>query len=106
MIHNSSKGLTCIADYGICFWFLDFNVLYLKSRIVSLPFQNITYLRLLTLSKMVDKRIWGFESPLRQFPILNFESLKKIEDKKLNIDKLREMEAKEIGKFNIALGIL
>ena len=51
---------------------------------------------------MVDKRIWGFESPLRQFPILNFESLKKIEDKKLNIDKLREMEAKEIGKFKFS----
>ena len=50
---------------------------------------------------MIDKRIWGHESPLRQFPILSFESLKKIEDKKLNIDKLREMEAKEIGQFGV-----
>ena len=64
---------------------------------LTMPFHFVS--RLLTLSKMVDKRIWGHESPLRQFPILSFESLKKIEDKKLNIDKLREMEAKEIGRF-------
>ena len=64
-------------------------------------------IRLLMVSKMVDKRIWNFETPLRQFPILTHESLRKIEEKKLNMDKLREMEAKEIGMcykyfFNIA----
>ena len=63
----------------------------------ALTFRSIPLGRLLTLSKMVDKRIWGFETPLRQFPILGQDSLKKIEDKKLTMDKLREMEAKEIG---------
>ena len=48
-------------------------------------------------SKMIDKRLWAFETPLRQFPILAHDSLRKIDEKKLNMDKLREMEAKEIG---------
>ncbi|VDI49942.1 activating signal cointegrator complex subunit 3 [Mytilus galloprovincialis] len=53
--------------------------------------------RLLNLCKTIDKRLWGFENPLRQFPTLSQEILKKIEDKKLTIDKLKEMDHKEIG---------
>ncbi|ELT88015.1 hypothetical protein CAPTEDRAFT_159536 [Capitella teleta] len=53
--------------------------------------------RLLQLSKVVEKRQWGFESPLKQFPMLSFEILKKIEDRRLTVDRLREMEAQEIG---------
>ena len=55
--------------------------------------------RLLNLCKTVDKRLWGFETPLRQFPILSAEILSKIEAKKLKIDKLREMDSKEIGLY-------
>ena len=55
--------------------------------------------RLLALCKTVDKRLWGFESPLRQFPILSSEIISKIEARNLKIDKLREMDSKEIGKF-------
>ena len=54
--------------------------------------------RLLSLCKTVDKRLWGFESPLRQFPILSSEIITKIEARRLKIDKLREMDSKEIGK--------
>ena len=55
--------------------------------------------RLLNLCKTVDKRLWGWETPLRQFPILSSEILTKIEARKLKIDKLREMDSKEIGKY-------
>lgn len=54
--------------------------------------------RLLGLCKMLDKRLWGFENPLRQFTILNQETLVKLEDRKAVIDRLRDMTADEIGK--------
>lgn len=53
--------------------------------------------RLLNLCKTIDKRLWGFENPLRQFPTLSQEILRKLEERKLTIDKLKEMDAKEIG---------
>ena len=55
--------------------------------------------RLLNLSKTIDKRLWGYENPLRQFPLLSFEILNKIEARKLTIDRLKEMDAKEIGEL-------
>ena len=57
--------------------------------------------RLLNLVKTIDKRLWGFENPLRQFPILSQEIMRKIEERKLTIDKLKEMDHKEIGRFRI-----
>eukprot|EP00794_Sanderia_malayensis_P000549 gene549-1206_t len=56
----------------------------------------MTY-KLLKLSKVVDKQIWDFEHPLRQCEGLTFEILQKLEAKRLNIERLRDMEAKEIG---------
>ena len=53
--------------------------------------------KLLTLSKTVDKRIWEGQHPLRQCEGLTFETLRKLEDKKLTMEKLQDMEAKEIG---------
>ncbi|XP_022081843.1 activating signal cointegrator 1 complex subunit 3-like [Acanthaster planci] len=62
--------------------------------------------QLLTLSKMVDRRLWSFESPLRQFPQLSQEVQRKLENRKLTIDKLREMRASEIGHLihHVAMG--
>ena len=54
--------------------------------------------RLLGLCKMLDKRLWGFENPLRQFTILKQETLVKLEEKKATVDRLRDMTADEIGK--------
>ena len=54
--------------------------------------------RLLNLSKTVEKRLWGFENPLRQFPIINVETFSKLEARKLTVDRLREMDSKEIGE--------
>lgn len=53
--------------------------------------------RLLDLSKVIEKRLWGFENPLRQFSILSVEILNKLESRRLTVDKLKEMDAKDIG---------
>ncbi|XP_041463235.1 activating signal cointegrator 1 complex subunit 3-like [Lytechinus variegatus] len=52
---------------------------------------------LLMLSKSIDRRLWAWENPLRQFSVLSYEILRKLEAKKLSVDKLREMDSKEIG---------
>lgn len=54
--------------------------------------------KMLELCKTVDKRLWMFENPMRQFTHLSPEIMNKLEAKKLLPEKLREMEAKEIGK--------
>lgn len=59
----------------------------------------MTY-RLLTLCKVIDKRLWGFAHPLRQFPSLSHIVLNRLEEKKLTVDKLKEMRKDEIGKSN------
>ncbi|TNN71061.1 Activating signal cointegrator 1 complex subunit 3 [Liparis tanakae] len=60
---------------------------------------TMTY-RLLTLCKMIDKRLWGFVHPLRQFHNLSHIVLNRLEEKKLTVEKLKEMEKDEIGKNN------
>ena len=47
---------------------------------------------------MLDKRLWGIQNPLRQFTILNQETLVKLEDRNASVDRLRDMTADEIGK--------
>ncbi|XP_013879087.1 activating signal cointegrator 1 complex subunit 3 [Austrofundulus limnaeus] len=56
----------------------------------------MTY-RLLTLCKVIDKRLWGFAHPLRQFPQLSHVVLGRLEEKRLTVDKLKEMRKDEIG---------
>uniref|UniRef100_A0A8C9Y3Z0 Activating signal cointegrator 1 complex subunit 3 n=1 Tax=Sander lucioperca TaxID=283035 RepID=A0A8C9Y3Z0_SANLU len=56
----------------------------------------MTY-RLLTLCKVIDKRLWGFAHPLRQFPNLSHVVLNRLEERKLTVDKLKEMRKDEIG---------
>ncbi|PRP78838.1 activating signal cointegrator 1 complex subunit 3 [Planoprotostelium fungivorum] len=54
-------------------------------------------LRLLTLCKMIDRRLWGFQHPLRQFPGVSGEILHKLEQKNADMDTLLDMEPSEIG---------
>jgi len=56
--------------------------------------------RLLKLSKVVEKRLWDWEHPLRQFAYLPAEMLNKIEERGLSVDRLRDMDSREIGKFS------
>lgn len=60
----------------------------------------MTY-RLLTLCKVIDKRLWAFAHPLRQFPSLSHVILNRLEEKKLSVDKLKEMKKDEIGEMDI-----
>ncbi|XP_077455363.1 activating signal cointegrator 1 complex subunit 3 isoform X2 [Stigmatopora argus] len=56
----------------------------------------MTY-RLLNLCKVIDKRLWGFAHPLRQFSNLSLIILTRLEEKKLTVEKLKEMRKDEIG---------
>ncbi|KNC80924.1 activating signal cointegrator 1 complex subunit 3 [Sphaeroforma arctica JP610] len=53
--------------------------------------------KLLVLSQSLDKRLWSYESPLRQMNTLNPQILTKIEDCELSVEDLREMPEGEIG---------
>lgn len=56
----------------------------------------MTY-RLLNLCKVIDKRLWGWAHPLRQFAMLPPTVLSRLEDKNLTVDKLKDMRKDEIG---------
>ncbi|XP_035275988.1 activating signal cointegrator 1 complex subunit 3 [Anguilla anguilla] len=56
----------------------------------------MTY-RLLNLCKMIDKRLWGWANPLRQFSVLPGSVLAKLEERRLTVDKLKDMRKDEIG---------
>ncbi|XP_059501244.1 activating signal cointegrator 1 complex subunit 3 [Stegostoma tigrinum] len=56
----------------------------------------MTY-RLLNLCKIIDRRLWGWCNPLRQFSVLPGHVLAKLEEKKLTIDKMKDMRKDEIG---------
>uniref|UniRef100_A0A8C7G8G9 Activating signal cointegrator 1 complex subunit 3 n=1 Tax=Oncorhynchus kisutch TaxID=8019 RepID=A0A8C7G8G9_ONCKI len=62
----------------------------------------MTY-RLLNLCKVIDKRLWGFAHPLRQFSILPHNVLARLEEKKLTVDKLKDMQKDEIGETILGL---
>ena len=55
--------------------------------------------RLLTLCRCVDRQLWSFQHPLRQFEKqLTHEVLNKIEARKMELHRLKDMTADEIGK--------
>ncbi|KAI4871234.1 hypothetical protein NFI96_019754 [Prochilodus magdalenae] len=56
----------------------------------------MTY-RLLNLCKVIDKRLWGWAHPLRQFTTLPASVLSRLEERKLTVDKLKDMRKDEIG---------
>lgn len=55
--------------------------------------------RLLMMSKMFERQMWDFQSPLRQFTSIPFDVIEKIENRGLSIYALREMSAKDIGEM-------
>uniref|UniRef100_A0A8B9HHQ3 Activating signal cointegrator 1 complex subunit 3 n=1 Tax=Astyanax mexicanus TaxID=7994 RepID=A0A8B9HHQ3_ASTMX len=62
----------------------------------------MTY-RLLNLCKVIDKRLWGWAHPLRQFTTLPTSVLSRLEERKLTVDKLKDMRKDEIGNGHGAL---
>ncbi|CAF93355.1 unnamed protein product, partial [Tetraodon nigroviridis] len=57
---------------------------------------TLTY-RLLTLCKVIDRRLWASAHPLRQFPSLSHVTLNRLEEKRLSLERLKEMRKDEIG---------
>lgn len=53
--------------------------------------------KLLQLSIMVERKIWSSQHPLRQFDNLGPMALKKLEESRLGIDRLRDMSAKDVA---------
>ncbi|XP_067947750.1 activating signal cointegrator 1 complex subunit 3-like [Watersipora subatra] len=53
--------------------------------------------RLLTLCKVIEQQLWEFEHPLRQFSTLRPDVLNKLEQFDLSLERMREMDGKEIG---------
>jgi hypothetical protein len=51
----------------------------------------------LKVSKSIEKRMWDFETPLRQHPYVKPDILTKLEARNFTIDKLRELDVKELG---------
>lgn len=47
---------------------------------------------------MLERRMWNFESPLRQFVRLSPEIVDKLEDRRLTVQRIRDMDHKEIGR--------
>lgn len=55
--------------------------------------------RLLTLSKMFERQMWEFETPMAQFHLLPQDVIRNIDERGLSIAALAEMDAKEIGNI-------
>ncbi|XP_068228501.1 activating signal cointegrator 1 complex subunit 3-like isoform X2 [Palaemon carinicauda] len=55
--------------------------------------------RLLTMAKMIEQQVWSFESPMKQFTRLSPKIIDKIESMCLTVEKLRDMDHKEIGQM-------
>ena len=53
--------------------------------------------RLLKLAKSIERQMWDFETPLRQHPNIKPEMIHKLESRNFTIDKIRELDAKEVG---------
>ena len=52
---------------------------------------------MLRFAKTVEKQMWDFEHPLKQHPLLKPEVVAKLDNRNVTLDKLREMDGKEIG---------
>lgn len=55
--------------------------------------------RLLMVSKMFERQMWDFRSPMCQFTSLPFEILDKLENRGLSVHTLRDMDYNEIGQM-------
>jgi activating signal cointegrator complex subunit 3 len=61
--------------------------------------------RLLNVCKSLEKQLWHFQSPMRQFESqLGYEIINKIEHKNLTLEKLRDMSAQVFKFFFLVIG--
>eukprot|EP01114_Cavostelium_apophysatum_P007654 TRINITY_DN197_c0_g1_i3.p1 TRINITY_DN197_c0_g1~~TRINITY_DN197_c0_g1_i3.p1 ORF type:complete len:2134 (+),score=829.11 TRINITY_DN197_c0_g1_i3:506-6907(+) len=55
--------------------------------------------RILNVCKMIDKRMWSTQSPLRQFGDIPEDIVKKLERKDFPLERLADLNAQEIGEL-------
>eukprot|EP01114_Cavostelium_apophysatum_P011516 TRINITY_DN2580_c0_g1_i2.p1 TRINITY_DN2580_c0_g1~~TRINITY_DN2580_c0_g1_i2.p1 ORF type:complete len:1033 (-),score=339.99 TRINITY_DN2580_c0_g1_i2:504-3563(-) len=55
--------------------------------------------QLLDFCKMVERRMWNFQHPLRQYPKINPEIVYKLETKKATLERMFDMDAGELGRL-------
>jgi pre-mRNA-splicing helicase BRR2 len=55
--------------------------------------------RCLNYSKMIDRRMWSTQSPLRQFKTIPEEIIKKLEKKDSSLDRLYALNSQELGEL-------
>lgn len=58
-----------------------------------------TAYQVLRFCKMIDHRLWVTAHPLRQFNTISPGIMRKLEDKRLSVDRLLELSSEEIGGF-------
>jgi len=64
--------------------------------------------KLLNIAKMIDKRMWSNEHPLKQFDNLKPQIIEKLQDKRLTMDRIRDSSPADIGgllRANPAAGV-
>eukprot|EP01135_Chromosphaera_perkinsii_P001316 Nk52_evm43s164 gene=Nk52_evmTU43s164 len=59
--------------------------------------QSGASLRLLTLCLSLEKRLWSFEHPLRQFENIKPELMRKLEVNKVSVERIKDSSADEVG---------
>lgn len=61
--------------------------------------QGWTYMaaKMLSFCRMFERQMWNFETPLRQLQNMNFELAMKLEERRINLDDILEMEPGELG---------
>lgn len=57
--------------------------------------------RFLQICQMFEHQQWYFETPLRQFTSIPYEIISKIEQREISVEKLKEMDFKEIGNDEV-----
>ena len=53
--------------------------------------------KLLTMSKMVERRMWSYEHPLKQFGRLKHDVIEKLQSTKTTVERMKDMSADELG---------
>ncbi|KAK0427540.1 hypothetical protein QR680_010282 [Steinernema hermaphroditum] len=53
----------------------------------------------LVMAKCIERRLWPYQTPLRQLNILNHSTIDKIENRRLRLHQLFDMSSKELGQM-------
>ena len=93
---GSVKSFSLISDLS----YINQNAVRIARALFQIILRNnnpILAGRLLNISKMFERQMWDWMTPMRQFAIIPFDIIEKIEDRGLSVNALREMSSREIS---------